>query len=288
MGKHYIPQEYLRGFSIPNSEEQEIYRYEKNSSEPKRLPIDKVAQMKELYPQQVETILTTNYENPANKILKRLRDGFHPEFQDRLTLIDYMILMWQRTPYKRDEIKNQLEKEVPKRIQEIMDETDRLIQEMPDKKDIIQQRRDLFISKYESGDFSNDEIWLRLLIEAKFPLIRSTMLKMNWITVHSEKDDYFITGDCPFFFTRGIGLSNKESEVIFPISSKTILWINWYNIKKRQFKAGHSLATEINKRMFSISERYIYSPFSSNWLKNYCLSETVQLQKLNLTKSLFR
>ncbi len=72
MGKHYVPQEYLRGFATPDDPDQ-IWMFDKATKQWSRAAIDKVAQQRDYFTPEVEARLTAEVENPANISLKKLR-----------------------------------------------------------------------------------------------------------------------------------------------------------------------------------------------------------------------
>lgn len=74
MGKHYVPQYYLRGFSLPDDPSL-IWMYDKYTGRATLAAIDKVAQQRDFYTDDVEEWLTEEIERPANMALDKIRLG---------------------------------------------------------------------------------------------------------------------------------------------------------------------------------------------------------------------
>ena len=67
MGRHYVPQRYLRNFEIPERPGF-VWLHDKQSGKSHPAPIDKVAQSKGYYSPEVEETLR-QVEGPANVVM---------------------------------------------------------------------------------------------------------------------------------------------------------------------------------------------------------------------------
>jgi hypothetical protein len=97
MGKHYIPQYLLRGFTS----EGKLFVFDKVdarwfSSQPKS-----VANEADLWPDEIETYITETVEEPARHAIERLRQKQELSEQDRLSLARYIAFLWKRVPVHR-------------------------------------------------------------------------------------------------------------------------------------------------------------------------------------------
>jgi len=72
MGHHYIPQYYLKGFT--SSDDDMIWVYEKGGSLKYRANVKIIAQKPNYYSPEVERYLANNIEDPANSVIKKIRD----------------------------------------------------------------------------------------------------------------------------------------------------------------------------------------------------------------------
>src|ERR1700710_1065289 len=100
MGYHYVPQEYLRGFADVSAQDM-IWLYDKEGSEPRLVPIEKVAQSKGYYDDDVEAELAKAIEGPANLVIRQLRHGDLISLSQRRQLALYVGVMLMRVPYRR-------------------------------------------------------------------------------------------------------------------------------------------------------------------------------------------
>jgi hypothetical protein len=73
MGKHYIPQCYLSGFT-QNSNPPLIWVYKKGSSELFVTQIKNIAHEKYYFPDNFEIYLANDIEAPKNFVLKKIRE----------------------------------------------------------------------------------------------------------------------------------------------------------------------------------------------------------------------
>ena len=78
----------------------------------------------------------------------------------------------------------------------------------------------------------------------------------------------FLTTDNPAFFFELYGLSRKESELSFPISSKVCLLCNWQAGKNAEGFVGvpEIYVKEMNRRNTSTAIRFIFYHKRADWL----------------------
>ena len=74
MGKHYVPQKYLRGFESLTQPDW-IWMYDKLKGTRKLVKIKQVAQEPKFYTETVEEALTEHVEKPANAVIDKLNRG---------------------------------------------------------------------------------------------------------------------------------------------------------------------------------------------------------------------
>ena len=265
-----------------------VVRYEKGNGPVKELPIKVVASENDLYPPEIEHHLNERYEKPANRVLEKLRRYELASKGDRLALVEYFLLMRERTPSKKQETSGKVNELIPERLKLIESERDAALAAHPEKKEVIGANFDRIKNYIDSDGAISEQIWLRLLQNMTFPRIFNALLAMNWCYVVNKSKDSFITCDAPFFFTSGIGLNKPSSEVFIPISARIALWLNWYPIKRHIIEARQSIINEINKRQVHNSTKYVFFSEEQAWLKNYCASNKLELRTLDLANLMRR
>ncbi|HYV97576.1 MAG TPA: DUF4238 domain-containing protein, partial [Gemmatimonadaceae bacterium] len=100
MGKHYVPQEYLRGF-LTNRDRDQLWMYDRAEQEWSLAAIKHVAQQRDYYSPEVENELTAQVEVPGNAALRQLRASIDLDGPARMSLAVYISVMHTRGPRKR-------------------------------------------------------------------------------------------------------------------------------------------------------------------------------------------
>jgi uncharacterized protein DUF4238 len=100
LGRHYVPQRYLRNFEIPECPGF-VWLHDKQSGKSRPAAIDKVAQSKGYYSDEVERALATDIEAPGNAVMAKLRQNDALSATERVQMTAYMATMLKRVPYRR-------------------------------------------------------------------------------------------------------------------------------------------------------------------------------------------
>src|ERR1700674_5383412 len=100
MGHHYVPQQYLKGFTTPDNPAM-IWMYDKTSGQSKRVPIKAVAQAANYFDPQTETALAQSVEGPAQTVLAKLARGESISTDERVQVSLYIATMVMRVPRRR-------------------------------------------------------------------------------------------------------------------------------------------------------------------------------------------
>lgn len=100
MGKHYVPQHYLRAFATPTDNTQ-VWKYDKRTGSGRVVANKRAAQQRDDYTPEEETRLTKEVGNPGNVILDALRLGGSLVAEDRPILAPYLAVMMIRLPRRR-------------------------------------------------------------------------------------------------------------------------------------------------------------------------------------------
>jgi hypothetical protein len=100
MGNHFVPQAYLRGFQDPSNPDF-IWVQSRREPDPRSASIEDVAQSRNFYDPEIEKLLASSVEGPANPVLAKLRAGELPTDRERIALAVYLATMIKRVPKNR-------------------------------------------------------------------------------------------------------------------------------------------------------------------------------------------
>ena len=256
MGKHYVPQNYLEGFSDPGNQEL-IWMFGKGqpTDKPKHLAIKVVAQSPDFYTPQAEQWLNKAVEMPAQEQLRRLAMGQQIHEVDRLIVAKYIQVMVLRVPYARTALARMVRDGVADYVEEV--------KANPDEIPVDMNKEDFFalLDSWHQGIDENGpslepmrEPWIE-------PELVDMLASMTWRVMRMDEHNVFITGDNPVFFTDEIGLAHRDGELSFPISSEAAFHASWITgPAELMFVPGSQyVAQEINRRTVRAAERFLFS-----------------------------
>jgi hypothetical protein len=270
MGEHYIPQYYLSGFCDPSAPSK-IWVYEKGNERIFLSGIKNIAHENNRWPQKTEEYFANSIEAPANHVLDKIRNRELISQSDKVTLSDYMIILWKRVPrgFERSKaIYPEVMNEVFANIEQKMYA---LIEKYPSKKELLQERlQELPKLKLEYEKELPKELWYQTLSPDALPMVRTVLPAMTWVFFTSDNRQPLLTSDNPVFFFEWYGLGKPKSEITFPISSEIVLWATWRSgIVENQYAAiKDSILNEINRRTASSATKYMYYSIEANWVVN--------------------
>lgn len=280
MGDHYIPQFYLKGFTEIEGDDS-LWVYQKHG-ETFKASIRKIGQENRLYSKEVEQYLANKVEEPANRVIKKIRNFQMLSSEERNIFSQYMTVMWKRVPQHRKWVKDK----APEIMNPIFERIDRELTEYgekyPEKIDLVEKRKkELQISRSTKENELIYDIWLKNLPPDKTPQSVDVLSQMTWRFLIADEDEYFITSDNPHFFFHWIGIGNEKSEVTFPITKKIALWATWRtDINEGYFSTTSQAVKEINRRTASISAQYLYSPYLDGWIRTLANKKGYRLTRL--------
>ncbi len=280
MGQHYIPRYYLKGFS--NSFNQpHIWVYEKGSIEVFESNIKNIAQENNRWSQSTENLLNSQIEQPANKVLNKIKSRLSITDEEKEALSVYIVSMIQRVPAGFEAIKKLGPETLKTVIDNIKNDIENLVQENPSKKHILEQRlRELPSLKSKFENYFPPELWYRTLSPNALPKVIAILPAMTWIFIVSN-NQAFLTSDNPVFFFKNWGLGNPQSEVTFPISSNIALWASWINSLDKTYSSrkNYNVIREINRRTVAAATRYVYYSTEEQWIINIVNKKTIKLHQ---------
>jgi hypothetical protein len=282
IGEHYIPQFYLKGFEN-SSKPSYIYVYEKGYTKILNLPISKVAKENNRWPKKIEEYFANKIEAPANPVLEKIRNRELISSSDKVTLSDYLIVLWLRVPRGFERAKEIYPDVMKKIFANTEQQIHVLIEKYPSKKEALQQRlQELPRLKLELEKELPKELWYQTLSLDNLPMVRAVIPAMTWIFITSEKGSSFLTSDNPLFFFEWQGIGKLESEITFPISSEIVLWATWRkDLKKNQYVAQREpVIREINRRIASSTTRYVYYSMEAEWVTKLVNRKSWRLNRI--------
>lgn len=221
MGHHYVPQEYLRGFTHPSSPNA-IWQFDKVTQTFTTDPasIAKIPpQQRSFYDDGTEARLNELVEIPGNQSLRKLRSGdLNLTDEERVNLSVYIATMLKGVPHHRAKGEELAPQSLASVTQELRDQIRAYSESGQISPEIAAKRlaeTDAAEEKYSAEMPDN----VREEIRSPWPTERMVdmVYGMHWKFACADGDQYFVTTDNPAFFFACWGLGTKHSELTFPV-----------------------------------------------------------------------
>jgi len=282
---HYIPQYYLKGFCQESGEK--IWVYDKKESKTFPVNVEKIARERGFYSQDLEKNLTENIENPANPVIKKIREKREILTTDeKITLSKYIAVMWKRVPAG----KNLLKERAPIIASNFREMNSRKFEEAvaknPTNEDLYRQIKEKY-NRYldELSQNPPDVIWQGAITdEESTQKLVDCIASMTWRFLTVDQEPVFLTGDNPVYFPPEIGMGNADSELSFPISSHVTLWATRrLDLQEGYFPTKMRIVKEMNRRIASETTRYVFRAKEEDWIlplikkKKWHLNRSLQI-----------
>lgn len=225
MGHHYLPRRLLKGFAQNGL----IWMLDKSTtSEPKHLPVARVAQEPSMYSEELEDRLNNEIEQPFNAILERIDAGGTFEPRDVEAMARYVVTMYRRVPAGRSRSKDA----VPNVANEVerahLNQINMLEQLSPADHEIATAGRVNIAKIFERIRSENtDWLWHSTLLPEKLPNVTALLQQMTWEQWQAPHDRQILIGDSPVLFDESMGLKDMRARIILPIRSDTALVASW-------------------------------------------------------------
>ncbi|MCE9561859.1 MAG: DUF4238 domain-containing protein [Planctomycetes bacterium] len=267
MGHHYAPRKYLRGFCEPGAEDW-LWVYDRKYKQFKRKHVGGVAQEKGFYSEEDEAELNRIVETPANPVLDKLREGGSISEAERETLSAYIATTIYRVPYRRSRMlkaaPSLFEQTIEDRRQWILREGERQ-KVAPEKV----QRKLRQLDEFRDQHAGNPAALIPDKIRTPWPSELSCQLifRMTWRLLTTSGPVFFLTTDNPAVFDWKRGLGQKDSELLFPISSSLLLHARWQPGNQcERIAADEACVNEMNQRMAAASSRFLFYHSREEWV----------------------
>lgn len=281
MGRHYLPQRYLRHFAVPGEPDM-IWMYDKRSGKASKLAIKTVAQSPDFYTDEDEQALAQRIEGPAEAPLNRLRDGQRIDVGQREVVAVYLESMTKRVPSFRRLLLQLIREDGGEALDEIKKDPQRWASQRGLNFSPEQILRD--VEKWEAG-FERKSISLKddlLRGQWTTPLMVRTLLEMTWRITRTDRSAGFLTGDNPMFFHKAYGLRKAEAEITFPLSSCVALNGSWDEPKGALLfgEAEPPLIKEINRRVIASAGRFLFFHKDTDWVWKVANKPHIRLNRI--------
>lgn len=280
MGDHYIPKYYLKGFTVPS--QNIIWVYEKGSTRKFQTHIKNIGHQTKFYPTKVEQYLANQIENPANAVIRKIREREEITKVDKSVLSEYMVVMMKRVPQAKKRLKEMAPDVAKKLFQELDKDINALLTLDESKAEFYEKRRAEILNLLDKlAKDPPEKIWSDNITPERTPLVTSLIPNMTWRFLTYDEKPVFLTSDNPLFFFQGLGIGNRESEITFPISSNITLWATWRkDLAQGYFQTNMRTVKEVNRRTASNSTIYVYHAADEEWILLFVNKRKHQLHKL--------
>lgn len=280
MGKHYIPQNYLRAFSS-DPDRKLIWMFDKATGVWTNAAIAKVAQSADYFSPEVERRLTSLVENPGNTALNALRRGDLPSQSEGGDLLTYIAVMLTRVPRKRLQatgiVPAVVDSVISNNRAEILAEQTRdnenQIAELLRELDRLEERY-----QTEAASLLRDEI------DDPWPTgkVLQGIHSMFWRIVDVPSSTPILTSDNPAFFFSGFGIGSPESEVTFPLSPTLVLMGCRQGPpgEVTRVRVNRPIAKEVNRRMIVGATRFVFSARPASWTRTVAARTQADLKRV--------
>lgn len=266
MGHHYVPREHLRRFSI-EGKDKFVWMYDKQSREYREASVRTVAQEKEYYDPEIEVELAKVVEGPGKIAIDKLLNREKIDNAERTTLSLYFMIMLSRGPRQRKKSIELVPGIREKVIQETEDLIRRWIADEPGNRMAHHRLQELTLAREKF----NDEIPQNVMDIIRRPHWSEQTVEciynMCWHIMPASPGQYFVTADTPAHSFESMGLINLYSEYTISLS-KDFALIGDYKRKTGIIyeKQDAQVAKEINRRILSHTERFVFSPRNEKWI----------------------
>jgi hypothetical protein len=263
MGHHFVPIYYLSGFT----RNERLWVYDKTTRNVFKSQPDAIANERELYTEELEGLLNNSIEQPANRVLGKIRGRESLSADDREALAVYIVTLWKRGPVGRARVMEQ----IPDTVREITDDLERQIHELKGREILTNERYFNLLSqtvKARQKLMTNPpiETWWSLLAPSTSRNVVNALLKMNWAFLSDPRGEV-LTSDNPVYFFPWAGLSRPGSELIFPIDQHTAMLATNESFPTGTYFSGNGAALrEINRRTMTNTDRHLIASQPLDWI----------------------
>lgn len=281
MGKHYIPQQYLRAFATPDKPTH-VWMFDKQRGEWSHAATKKVAQQHDYFSAELEKRLAEEIEAPGHAALRELRGGGAPSAGEREALANYIAVMLMRVPRNRRKGREL----VPEALRAVVTEARQVI---VDAEGMIGAERakqlladvDRAEAKYSAE--APSEVVAK--IESPWPTdeMVGAIGRMVWrFSSAAPGASRFITSDNPACYFESYGIGSPAAELTFPIAPDLTLLGSHRGPEASTFllRLTPELTKEVNRRIAAGAERFIFAPHRAKWIETLAMRPAPHLSRI--------
>lgn len=280
---HTVPRYYLSAFTeSPGSSF--IWEYKKTPpynpgdkwmNNPRKVSIGNATVKKNFYayPQGDGTLDFNVIENELEKMEKRadpifqkLRSRQNINEEEKGVFTEYLVLMDKRMPRYRNGFTTCLGESIDE-YKLPREQFERL----PGATD-VEKQAELDSIKLRAKEDKNFPVQahLKALTDISFSPLLPVIKDMFWRFFVAPRGRAFLTCDHPMYFTRYIGLGNKDSQVSLPISSEICLVASWKELQGSTFlEAPSEVLKLLNKRTANMGGDCLYFCRKEKWIIDF-------------------
>lgn len=267
MGSHYVPQKYLAGF-VSSSRPAQVWMYDKKTGKSCYAAIRNVAQETGYYPPETERQLA-DLEGSANRALDSLRVGAAITAQEREYLAFYMATMMSRVPRRRRVAQDLYPAALEETFREQHPVLEAWARSAADSQQVQFRLAEIDGIRTKFRKAPPKEVVKQVRSPWPSRGMVTRVEAMTWRILPAGQDQFYITSDNPAYFFEDCGIGNPRSELVFPISTQLALVANWQGARAATLymSARASFTKEINRRIASGAERFVFSHRQASWIR---------------------
>lgn len=270
MGKHYVPQRYLRGFATGEDDSQ-IWQYDRAETQWARAAIKRVAQERDYFDEATEREIAQLVETPGNVALEKLRRSVALPENERLQLALYISSMIERVPASRARQHAMIPAVLEGVVADLKDgirEAATRVQVEPERLRWLLTEADRLRDKY--AEDAPEAVVARIRSPWPTEQLFTLVARMTWRLLAAPTPQLrFVTSDNPAYFFGAWGLGREHSEFTFPVSSSLALLGSWQGSEGSTISVTGkpNAVREVNRRMIAGAHRFIYSARREEWIE---------------------
>ena len=249
-----------------------VWLFDKKTCRWSHAAIAKVAQEPDYYAPDVERRLAIEVEAPGHRALDRLRRGETLDSSGRDAFAYYLAAMIMRVPRRR----RKGEELFPKVLQSSLADTRRELAELTteDNSERVGAMLDV-LERIERDYQRQTPAFIRRELAEPWPSARTVdaIRRMTWRLVDVPRSLFLFTTDNPSFFFDSVGVGTDQSELTVPLGSNLGLLGSYQGEPGAVYRATAkaALVKEINRRIASGAERFVFSPKKASWIETLAL-----------------
>jgi hypothetical protein len=281
MGKHYIPQFYLKGFS-EGPASPFIWTYWQGTGRKFRPNIRKIAQENDYFTDKTERFLAQIIEGPTKSVLEKIKNYEAISPKDKKTLSDFMSVLIKSVPHGRNHAIRTFIENFDNIFDDICSQLLSQIDENPAKREIVKKRIEQVKTIQKENRIEAKDIWENFIPPSNDSVVSDIINIMTWLFLVS-KEPTFLTSDNPIFWFESIGVGKPHSEISFPISPQVTLWATWRgDINDGYVLISDRIVHEINRRTIDFAQNFIFSSIPEEWISKAVNKSRHKLNLINL------